>query len=295
MRIKRSDIYCIIIGIVFIISGISKSLDSTTFSQTINSYGLGNIGFLSPIIIITEIYLGLSLFFKIQIKKISFVSFIFLVGLTLTFLYGWIFRDISDCGCFGIINILNSSPIFTILKNIVLIYLCIDLWLSSEKETTNENWFSNTTILLAISIVGFMSGYTFNSSNISTKKPKKKVAVNDSELKNFTILSPDSTYLIFAFSYSCPHCMNSIENLKQYENSGVVDKVIGIAVKDDNKSVLFEKRYKPNFEIKEVSKHDIIKISSSLPRSFYVYNDTIQFSLSGTLPSAYVLKDALEK
>lgn len=296
MKDKKTDIFSIIVGLVFIISGISKSLDATAFSQTINQYGFGNIGFLSPIIIITEIYLGLSLFLKIQLKKISFVSFIFLTCLTLTFLYGWIFKDITNCGCFGKINFLNSSPLFTIFKNIILIYLCIDLWLSSQNEAINEKWYTNIIFIISISIVSFISGYTFkNSMSSPPKKPKSKIAVIDSNINDHISLSSDSTYLVYAFSYSCPHCMNSIENLKQYEKSGIVDKVIGIVVEDNDKKESFEKLYQPNFAIKEVSKYDITKITSSLPRSFYIKNDSIQFSLSGELPSAYVLMDAMKK
>ena len=296
MKDKKTDIFSIIVGLVFIISGISKSLDATAFSQTINQYGLGNLGFLSPVIIIAETYLGLSLFFKIQLKKISFVSFIFLTCLTLIFLYGWIFKDITNCGCFGRINFLNSSPIFTITKNIILICICVDLWLSSNNEAINEKWYTNIIFIISIGIVGFVSGYTLkNNMSKPQKKPKSKIAVKDSNISNHIQLSPDSTYLVYAFSYSCPHCMNSIENLKQYERSGLVNKVIGIVVEDNDKKESFEKLYQPNFVIKEVSKYDITRITSSLPRSFYIKNDSIQFTLSGELPSAYVLMDAMKK
>jgi len=296
MKIKKIDIYSIIVGLVFIVSGISKSLDTTSFSQTINLYEFGNVEFISLIIILLEIYLGLSLFFKIQTKRVSFISFVFLTCLTLIFLYGWIFKDITDCGCFGKINFLNSSPTFTIVKNIILIYLCVDLWLSSLKEPIDEKWFVNSMFILSMSIVGFMSGFTLNNNVTSTnKKPKKKIAVKDSHINDVVKLSSDTTYLVFAFSYSCPHCMNSIENLKQYEKSGLVEKVIGIAVEDADKKELFNERYNPNFDVVEVSKDDITEITSSLPRSFYVRNDTIQFTLSGALPSAYVLKDIFDK
>ena len=101
--------------------------------------------------------------------------------------------------------------------------------------------------------------------------------------------------MVFAFSYSCSHCMNSIENLKQYEKSGVVDKVIALTVNNNEKSEKFMKLYEPNFEIKHIEKKDFIKISNSFPRSFFIENDTLQFTLSGELPSAYVLKDVLDK
>ena len=295
MKINKTNLFSIIVGIVFIISGFSKSLDATTFAKTINLYEIANLWFLSPVIIIFEIFLGLSLLLKIQVKRISFISIIFLIGLTLTFIYGWIFKDITDCGCFGNINILSSSPIFTLVRNAILIYLCVDLYLHNNKETIDIRTYINICFIVAICIVSFISGYTLDEVSYSNKKNKKYVAVKDIELGSHINTSVDSTYLVFAFSYSCSHCMNSIENLKQYEKSGVVDKVIALTINNDEEREEFEKIFEPNFEIQHLEKKDFIKISRSFPRSFFIQNDSIQFTLSGELPSAYVLKKVLEK
>lgn len=295
MKINKTNLFSIIVGIVFIISGFSKSLDATTFAKTINLYEIANLWFLSPVIIIFEIFLGLSLLLKIQLKRISFISIIFLAGLTLTYIYGWLFKDITDCGCFGHINILNSSPIFTLVRNAILIYLCVDLYLSNGKEVIDSKTYINICFIIAICIVSFISGYTLEEVSYKYKKDKKYVAVKDLSIGSHISTSADSTYLVFAFSYSCSHCMNSIENLKQYEKSGVVDKVIALTINNDEKSEKFMKLYEPNFEIKHIEKSEFVKISNSFPRSFFIENDTLQFTLSGELPSAYVLKDVLDK
>lgn len=294
MKINKTNIFSLIVGLVFIISSFSKSLDSTTFAQTINSYEIGNLWFLSPIIIIIEMFLGVSLLLKIQLKKISFVSLIFLIGLTFTYIYGWLFKDIKDCGCFGNINILNASPIFTLVRNAILIYLCTVLWTSSKNEIISPKTYISICFISAMCLVGFCSGYTLKKVG-SNKKPKKLVPIKDTSLSSYVNVSQDSTYLVFVFSYSCNHCMNSIENLKQYEKSGVVDKVIGLAINNDEKREKFENNFEPNFEIKHLEKRELFRLTNSFPRSFYIQNDTLQFTLSGELPSAYVLKDLLDK
>lgn len=295
MKINKTNLFSIIVGVIFIISGFSKSLDATSFAKTINLYEIANLWFLSPVIIIFEIFLGLSLLLKIQIKRISLISVIFLVGLTLTYIYGWMFKDITNCGCFGNINILNSSPIFTLVRNAILIYLCIDLYLHNEKESIGSTTYVNLCFIAAICTVSFISGYTLTEVSYKYKKDKKYMAVKDMSIGSHINTSADSTYLVFAFSYSCSHCMNSIENLKQYEKSGVVDKVIALTINDEEKSEEFKKLYEPNFEIKHIEKREFVKISNSFPRSFFIENDTLQFTLSGELPSAYVLKDVLDK
>lgn len=295
MKINKTNIFSIIVGIVFIISGFSKSLDSSSFAETINSYGIGDLWFMSPVIIIIEMFLGLSLLLKIQLKRISFISLIFLIGLTLTYIYGWLFNDITDCGCFGDINILNSSPIFTLVRNTILIYLCADLCFSNEKETFNTKTVIGFCFITAMCVVSFISGYTLDEVGYSGKKSKDLPAIKDTSLSSYVSTSADSTYLLFAFSYSCNHCLNSIENLKQYEKSGVVDKVIAFTVNDDEKREKFETNFKPDFEIRHLEKKDIVKLTRSFPRTFFIQNDTLQFTLSGELPSAYVLKDILDK
>ena len=294
MKVNKINIFSLIVGLIFIISSFSKSLDSTSFAETINSYQIGNLWFLSPVIIIVEMFLGLSLLLKIQLKRVSFISLIFLICLTLVYIYGWLFNDITDCGCFGHINILNSSPIFTLVRNAVLIYLCADLWLSNEKESMNNKTYIYIAFITAMCIVSFISGNTLKKVGYK-KKSKELPAVKDTSLSSYVNVSPDSTYLVFAFSYSCSHCMNSIENLKQYEKSGLVDKVIALTVNDDDNREKFENNFEPNFEIRHIEKKDLTQLTRSFPRSFFIQNDTLQFTLSGELPSAYVLKDILDK
>ena len=295
MKINKINLFSTITGVIFIISGISKSLDATAFSHIINSYEIVNLWFLSPIIIIFEMFLGLSLLLNFQLKRVSFLSLIFLIVLTLTYLYGWIFKEISNCGCFGNINILNSSPAFTLTRNIILIYLCIDLYISCKKEAFENNTYISICFIVSICMVSFISGYTLKKIDYKEKSNNKNIAVKDMGLGSVINTSTDSTYLVFAFSYSCSHCMNSIENLKQYEKSGVVDKVIALAINNEEKRRKFEYIYEPNFEIKHIEKKEFVKISRHFPRSFYITEDSIRFTISGELPSAYVLRDALNK
>lgn len=295
MKINKINIYSIIVGIVFIVSGISKSLDATAFAKTINLYEIANLWFLSPVIIIAEIFLGLSLLLRIQLKRISLISIIFLLCLTLIYLYGWLFKDITDCGCFGGIKLLSSYPALTLVRNGILILLCFGIWFSSNYEEFNIKTFANIFFIVSICTVSVISGYTLEEVAYKNKRKNKTAAVKDTKLSSHINISADSTYFVFAFSYSCTHCMNSIENLKQYEKSGFCDKVIGLAINDDEKRLKFEKLYEPNFEIKHLETRDFVRITKSFPRGFYIQNDTIRFALSGELPSAYVLKDVLDK
>ena len=73
------NIYSVIIGIFFIISGIAKVIDTAAFSNLIYQYGFGYLMILSPLIIIAEILLGLFLILLINPKRNSLFSFILLM------------------------------------------------------------------------------------------------------------------------------------------------------------------------------------------------------------------------
>ena len=119
---KRIEIYSLISGIVFLISGIAKAIDISVFSNVITQYGFENLQFISPIIIMTEVSVGLLLIFQVWQKWTAFSGAFLVTCFTVVYAYGLIFKGIEDCGCFGKITTLNTSPIVTFLRNSILLY-----------------------------------------------------------------------------------------------------------------------------------------------------------------------------
>ena len=290
---KKTDLWGLVLGLVFLISGYAKSLNASAFADIITKYGFANISYVAIPIVIIEIILGLLFIFKIGEKTTALIATILLIIFTLVYSYGLIFKDIEDCGCFGSIKSLNTSPIVLYIRNILLLYFAVDVYLNSSNvwKTTNINI---VVIIVIIITASFMSGYT--SKNFLNSKTSKfiKYEANKSNLGEYAKFSNDSTYLVFVFSYSCPHCMNSIENLNQYERLGAVDKVIGFALYTDSLSKeRFYHNFSPKFEIKEYGKM-LMKLTNDLPTTYYVKNDTVEIAFPGELPCAPVFKSILK-
>lgn len=287
---KRIEIYSFIAGAVFLISGFAKSIDSALFAQTITQYGFGDLWFMAPIIIIVELYLGLNLILNLNQRLMAAISTIFVVLLTGIFLYGWLAQDVTDCGCFGPIKVLSSSPWISLLRNAILLYLCIDVWINTPREPINTNWVINSTFILVLCLAAFMSGYTSRTTSGTGASLKmistKPVALSENKLSDFIETSPDSTYLVFAFSYQCPHCFNSMENLKQYEEKGAVDKVIGLTIRNSRGRKFFEDYFNPQFTIKEYRPDSLLELTNQFPTIYYVRNDSIVEQMQGELPAA---------
>ena len=52
----------------------------------------------------------------------------------------------------------------------------------------------------------------------------------------------ESSYVVYLFSFTCPHCQNSFANVQQFQQFNVVDKVIGISILDQEAMERFYER-----------------------------------------------------
>ena len=286
---KRIEIYSLVSGLFFLISGIAKAIDISVFSNIITQYGFENLQFISPLVVFAEVVLGLLLIFQIWQKWSAFCAAILVIGFTIVYVYGIVFQNVEDCGCFGTITVLNTPPVVTFIRNAVLLYLLVAVWRKGENKSNCTTW-SIATVVIVLVIVAFMSGYTFRFVGKTQKLGKYKAqSVGNTVLKEFVTTSKDSTYLVFAFSYTCPHCLNSIANLKEYEQAGVVDKVIALALGDSIVEKEFAEIFNPNFTIKNHSK-ELLQLTRNFPRAYYIRNDSIVKEISGQLPCAYLFK-----
>lgn len=279
------------------ISGVGKSFAVADFSALIIQYGLEKFTFLAPVIIIAEILIGLLLIFRVWQRRVSLGALLLLIVFTLTYLYGYLFNNVEDCGCFGVFPI-NFSPTLIFIRNIVLIYLLFEVWRNSKSLSQTAKIWEIITMSAIVCVASFISGYTVSDANNKIDYGKKKQyqgkAVQDIVLKEFVTTSQDSTYLVFAFTYSCPFCLNSIENLKQYERIGVVDKVIGLALKDSVSESNFRKNFNPEFQIESYTPRNLFRLTNSFPRAYYIRNDSVVLEIVGTLPCGYVLLEKIE-
>ena len=299
---KLLQILSSLVGIVFLLSGIGKSLIAYEFSEILMQYGFDALRYFAPLIIVVEIILGLLLFFQIRQKSTSLLALCFVLILSLAYLYGYFIANVTDCGCFGYFSLLNLSPLFTFLRNFILICLLLYVFFKSDniRKPTDKN--EVIVIVCILCAVCFITGYTYvehsndNSTQYVTEGKSVNVDVDNSALSEFVMFSKDSTYLVFAFSYSCPHCYNSIENLKQYERLGIADKVIGLTFANDSIAIeKFNDLFEPNFPIVSAKPEQLFRLTNRFPVSYYVENNTVKMEIRGVLPSGYILQRQLNK
>lgn len=294
MRLKSENIikiFSLLTGAVFLVSGIGKSLAASDFGNLITTYGFWDFNFIAPIIILLEVIMGTLLIFRIHLKQISIVAILFLLTVTAVYIYGYFAHNVTDCGCFGAISSLNKThPVFVVVRNVLLMYMLFEIW--RKAEICNSAWslWKVAVIIIIICFTSYFSGYTHFPKFINLYDEQEKFTgknVLETPLNEFISVSKDSTYLVFVFSYTCPHCLNSIENLKQYEKTETVDKVIGLALNDSVHNAVFKQNFNPKFEIKNYDLEDITLLAQGLPYVYYIKNNVVQLELMGELPCLY--------
>lgn len=280
----------LVVGLVFLLSALLKAIDAAAFADLMSSYGALWFGFGAPVIIFVELILGVLLIFNIYPRQVSFAASIFILLVSSAFLYGVLYLGITDCGCFGHLKLLNSKPWFTFLRNGVLFGLLIP---SLIKPQQGANFSMPTSVFMAVIgiVVMFMCGFSMRGAKCLQKQQNsfKPIPLSESKLSEYVVCSSDSSYMVFAFSYNCPYCQNSIGNVNQYQPMGYVDKVIGLAIEDPEDRERFDRLFETNFTIQEVSKWTMAQLTNTLPTVYFIRHDSIINQYSGLVVSPALL------
>lgn len=137
----------VIVGILFIISGLVKLNDPVGFSFKLKDYfapEVLDLGFLVPyalllaiVIVIFEVLLGVSLLLGYMRKFTLWSLLLMIVFFTFLTFYSAYFNKVTDCGCFG--DAIPLTPWESFIKDVVLLFLILILFLGQKYLTSLFN------------------------------------------------------------------------------------------------------------------------------------------------------------
>lgn len=279
----------IIIGAIFIISAFTKLADIKYFTDLVLQYNINIFVYTIPFLIIAEIFIGIELLFILNTKRNAILSVAMLFFLTLAYAYGYSVKGIEDCGCFG--ESLQVPPIFVFLRNVVLIILGLFLFKNTTENKTDK--FRKT---IALIILGFGIFFTGNYFKLpaNMQKPKQHILLHQDILKtefgNYYNFDKDSTYMVFVFSYSCSHCLNSFENAKQYSKSSHIDKEVFFVQGNQESRNDFFRYFALDNDISFFENNISGKDINSFPTTLIIKNNKIDIVYVGALPSVLIFE-----
>ena len=288
-----------LLGLVFLLSSVVKAWDAESFADTLLQYGPHWMGVGAPVVIVIEAILGMMLLLRVRVRDCAIGSCVFLVSVSAVFAYGVLAKGITDCGCFGqLFPWMNGKPYLVFLRNTLLVGISIPAWFRLSGKECLE-WPKMIVILLVTAAIAFISGLSMHRSY---RLPKWSSVRTDSrsetmrKLQSVCPLSADSSYYVYLFSFTCPHCLNSFANVQQYGRLHVVDRVVYIAVSDEDAQARFERIYQPEDSIITISKQEMAQITGQLPVGLLIKGNTIERSeVSFILSPGIFMENETEK
>lgn len=148
MKAKITGIARILVGTLFIISGLIKANDTMGFAFKLEEYFASDVlnwPLFSPIawelaliICIVEIVLGVALLAGRKVKLTLWSLLIMIVFFTFLTFYSAYFNKVTDCGCFG--DAIKLTPWESFSKDVVLLILILILmWGEKTIEVGNKS------------------------------------------------------------------------------------------------------------------------------------------------------------
>lgn len=276
----------LIIGLTFIFSAYSKLIDTKLFAETIYNYGFENLGFLAPIIIIFELVIGLQLLFFVNVKQSLLISIFTFIIFTAIFSYGYFVNNIESCGCFGnFYSKILDTPLVLYLKNTILTILSFIAYKYYKQPPENKNKeLIQFVITVIIVFASFFTGFTYKSSPINQSSNSNSFinkSTKEVGLQRFYNFNKDSTYIAYIFSYTCPHCLNTVSNVNLFKEYGYVDNVIYLPVGGGKAKIDFDNNFKIIGPRINGASAGISRISGTYPTILFIKNNSITFVNEG--------------
>ncbi|MBO0329177.1 BT_3928 family protein [[Muricauda] lutisoli] len=151
----------IIVGVLFIISGLIKLNDPMGFSFKLEEYfspGVLDLPFLTPLalsisifVVIVEVILGVLLLLGFKPKFTVWSLLLMIVFFTFLTFYSAYFNKVTDCGCFG--DAIKLTPWESFTKDVILLVFILILFFGRKYITPlfnpKTNWIVGGVALLA--------------------------------------------------------------------------------------------------------------------------------------------------
>ncbi|WP_020599381.1 MauE/DoxX family redox-associated membrane protein [Spirosoma panaciterrae] len=273
----------VILGLLYLASGISKAMDINAFADVIVNYGIPPLRMFAPLVIGLEITLGFGLLFEVYRQRTGLLSLRLLILFTLIFTFGYIFLGISDCGCFG--EVLSMPPAISLLRNTFMIAMSYYIWKQPEKQV------SLTVLKTTFAVV--MGTVTFATTGFEMKKTYIEISVHEGSNLSKTFLrpliDPNKDQLIFIFSPSCTHCQRVTPKINSYAETETVDEIVGVYSNSVSSESLpeYKKKSAPVFRIVSMNKESLRSITRTLPTVLLVHRGYVNKIYMGNIPDPH--------
>lgn len=273
MKLKLELILRVFIGIVFLFSAYSKFISPGLTEIILVDHGIvltrETAAVIVRILIGFEFALGILLILPYSLKTIVIpTAILFLIFFTGYLAYtGFILKDVQNCGCFG--EMIKMSPVESIMKNIVLIFLLILLFkFTNEKK---KHYVAPMVVVLCIASV-------FVFLPVNSQKEFKFANYTNFEGEGRVDLSAGERLLVI-LNLECDHCQTLAKELSEIRNqNNKLPKLYVLLFKEGNVTVdSFKTITKFIFPYHMIGMNEFLNlIGQSPPRIYWLKNRKVK-------------------
>lgn len=285
------------LGVVFLVSALSKAGDFGLFVRQMRAYGILSNHLLLTAgawgLITLEFGLGIGLLVYHRPRfMLSLTALLFLVFLGAT---SWATLNgvAEECGCFG--AWLKRTPKQAAIENLILLFLAILAWLAhgntQPRRSRAKTWAVATAFLIG-SLLPL--GFDFSFQRMSESHPKGIGAdIRQVEIEGVPGIDLNSTpYLLAVIDLDCGHCLELVEALNALAEEPGIPSVIGLCINAEDRRRRFMEEYEPAFPIGRIREDDFLRLlaDADLPRILYVRDGRIHQAWNQSVPDKEALK-----
>ncbi len=279
-----------VLGFFFLASGLGKAVAVYTFVPLVKSI-LGTSFFSAAVALaipVAEVALGMCLLLQLYPRISALVAVALLVLFTGAFAFNYAVHGVEDCGCFGALEILKTPPLVSFIRNGILLALAL-FCLRQAPASDLRAWKIVAVVLFSL-VSAVASGVSAPKSLWAVRSPWVGQPIAQTPLHSFVPAHPDSTYLVFLFSYQCHHCWDVTENIKAFKRTGAVDHIVAFGIGTEAERQAYLVAFDPNFMPTAVSWEKIKPMlggRGGVPQVYLIEKNMVTSWMQGEVPSPH--------
>ncbi|HIJ73674.1 MAG TPA: hypothetical protein HPP83_06175 [Candidatus Hydrogenedentes bacterium] len=274
----------ILLGLVFVAGAVLKAAKVgensgiNLFMRQILSYGVlpQHHLLLAAVALGTlaiETALGMALVLAWRVRGVALLAVpALLVFFTCLIIYGWVFHNLADCGCFGPIEM---SPGVSIAKNGVLLLLWLIAWAGRDDAARLAATSKRQRRAFAKAIVCLACAIGLPVYAGSTLRPLAPGA-----FARFTVEAGGQPwdlgageYFVAIYNSTCEHCMDSVEQLNEWVGQPGFPRIVALCWGNEESIEEFRLLTEPAFPIHAIDEATFWELVGLVPPRFYHIRD----------------------
>jgi uncharacterized membrane protein YphA (DoxX/SURF4 family) len=272
---------------VFLLSGIVKSLDASSFLSSLSyyhlPYALHPLAYLVPSL---EVILGLVLLLGITPARAAAGAVALLGVFSAVLLWGIHGGDLETCGCFG--RLLALDPWLALARNALLIAVGVFVWSRCRTAVPAPRIWRRAVLLAATLVVATATGVSAHDPLVDASPTRNGQPF---PMAGFVAAPPDlePRTLVFLFHPDCYHCWDSVANVKELAADPAL-RVVGVTHGRSDQVAAFLADFRIDFPVHRFERDAFLRSFRKWPALYVVEGGVVRSKFEDHLPGLRTIK-----